>query len=176
VRQVSLKADVDGVNQDLTEKAVLSCWTHENWDMMAANQPFRYYDLWAVRHPFWNPSDHGKLYSELAPVFGEKNALRLAYKARELSISSKTQPIQVISAFGGLAIYRSEIYLKSEYEGLNSEGEMVCEHVPFNISLYDRGAELFINPSLVNLRPFTQLRGILKNFLKKALKCFRNLV
>jgi len=168
-------ADVDGVNKDLTEKAVLSCWTHKSWDMMAANQPFKYYDLWAVRHSFWNPSDHGKLYSELAPVFGEKNAVRLAYKAREFSITTDAPPIHVISAFGGLAIYRSETYLKSKYEGLNSEGEMICEHVPFNNFLYDYGAQLFINPALVNLRPVTQFKGILKNILKIALNRLRNL-
>jgi len=167
-------ADVDGVNRDLTEEAVLSCWTHESWDMMSANQPFRYYDLWALRHPFWNPSDHGELYSELASEFGQENAVRLAYKAREFSIDIKTQPIRVISAFGGIAIYRSEIYFKSRYEGLNNRGGMVCEHVPFNFFLQEQGAQLYINPSLVNLRPLTQIKGILKDYLKIASQSLSN--
>jgi glycosyltransferase involved in cell wall biosynthesis len=163
-------ADVDGVNQDLNEAAMLTCWELDDWDMMSANQPFRYYDLWALRHPFWNPSDHGELYSQLAPVFGEKNAVKLAYKSREFSIHSKTRPIPVISAFGGIAIYRAEIYFKSKYEGLNDYGEMICEHVPFNTYLAQDGARLFINPSFVNLRPITQKSGILKNRLKIAFK------
>ena len=60
--------------------------------------------------------------------------------------SKNTSLIPVDSAFGGIAIYKKEVYMAGTYEG----GQ--CEHVPFHKSLKARGFnQLFINPLLVTL-------------------------
>lgn len=52
-------------------------------------------------------------------------------------------PVPVCSAFGGLAIYRTEAYLAGTYDGVND-----CEHVPFHASIAKAtGQHLYLNPS-----------------------------
>lgn len=52
-------------------------------------------------------------------------------------------PVKVCSAFGGLAIYRTEAYLAGTYDGVND-----CEHVPFHESIAKAtGQHLYLNPS-----------------------------
>ena len=52
-------------------------------------------------------------------------------------------PVPVCSAFGGLAIYRTEAYLAGTYDGVND-----CEHVPFHDSIAKAtGQHLYLNPS-----------------------------
>lgn len=52
-------------------------------------------------------------------------------------------PIQVCSAFGGMAIYRTHDYLLGTYDGRTD-----CEHTAFHRSIAERtGRSLYINPS-----------------------------
>jgi hypothetical protein len=52
-------------------------------------------------------------------------------------------PAIVASAFGGLAIYRTEAYLRGTYAG-----EEDVEHVPFHQSIAKAtGQHLYLNPS-----------------------------
>lgn len=52
-------------------------------------------------------------------------------------------PVPVCSAFGGLAIYRTDAYLAGTYDGTTD-----CEHVPFHDSIANAtGHRLYLNPS-----------------------------
>ena len=57
--------------------------------------------------------------------------------------------ISVLSAFGGLAIYRKSILPNARYVGA-LDNSPVCEHVPFHQAIVDNGGNIFINPSLIN--------------------------
>lgn len=50
-------------------------------------------------------------------------------------------PIQVNSAFGGLAIYKTQPYLEAEYSGED------CEHVPFHRRMIEKGWTIHLNPA-----------------------------
>lgn len=144
-------ADLDGVNSQLTPEAVKTCWRSKcQWDACFANQSAPYYDIWALRHNHWSPSD----------CFEQEKFLRSLrldeYTCRYVSVLSKivtvpvtSEPIKVTSAFGGLGIYKRELLNEGAYVGLNESGDEICEHVAFHSTLCARG-NLFIMPSLIN--------------------------
>lgn len=143
-------ADWDGVNFQLTEKAVLSCWNHEGWDVATANQPEEYYDVWALRHPTWCPGDCWAECRRLERELGSEVAHQLAVSSKRIKIPETHGVIEVESAFGGLAVYRSEVFFQSRYKTPVSDDDELCEHVAFHAEMRARGARIIINPALVN--------------------------
>jgi hypothetical protein len=70
-----------------------------------------------------------------------------------LKIPSNAEWIRVDSAFGGLAIYRSEILnSKAIYSGIRGDGRKICEHVSFHSELQENGARIYLNPAFINAR------------------------
>ena len=143
-------ADLDGVNKHLTLDSVKSCWDYDDWDAIFANQQGFYYDIWALRHPSWNPNDCWRDYENMIPLIGRRKAFQFSVKSRMIELKSDTL-VKVDSAFGGLGIYTSKAFFSSEYLGV-FEGREICEHVPFNLNLTRNNFKLFINPKLVNLK------------------------
>ena len=144
-------ADLDGVNAQLTQAAVQSCWRRQDWDVVTANQAGPYYDIWALRHPLWCPNDYlerGRFFIDhgLSPTF----AGSIASRGINLKIPPDQDWIEVTSAFGGFAIYRADVLTDVHYEGVGPQGHQVCEHVSLNTTLSERGHRLFINPALIN--------------------------
>lgn len=144
-------ADMDGVNRDLTKEAIESCWLYDDWDVVAASQPFRYYDLWALRAAGWNEKDCWEEFGELVPKYGTKKAKKIAITSKMRGLARKSEWVEVESAFGGLAIYRTAAFLAGEYLGSDSSGREICEHVPFHKEIRSKGFRIFINPALVNI-------------------------
>jgi hypothetical protein len=166
-------ADMDGVNRDLTQESVDSCWDYPVWDVVFANQPFRYYDIWALRAIGWSENDCWQEYRELLQSMSPKKAREIAVTSKMKSLSPNMPLLPVESAFGGLAIYTMNAFLSGKYIGLSSFGYEVCEHVAFHQDLRKRGLHLYIAPNLVNLLPKTQKLEFLLNrhnigLLKKA--------
>ena len=149
-------ADLDGLNRNITRKAVESCWTIGYLDMVSASQTYKYYDVWALRAREWCENDCWEEYERLKLQYTEKIALRLAITSKMRSIPRASDPIPVMSAFGGFSIYRLEAFKHGNYVGVLDDGKEVCEHVPFNLQLSSLGFELFIAPKLVNLNSSTQ--------------------
>lgn len=149
-------ADLDGINSKLTRHSILSNWQIEDWDMVSANQPKGYYDLWALRHPILCPNDCWKEFEELERVLGSINAFRQSTLSHSLKISSDVPEIPVQSAFGGIAIYTASSYAIAQYQGIGIDGKPICEHVPFNSKLSQSGFKLFINPRFINVQSSTQ--------------------
>lgn len=145
-------ADLDGMNRELTSAAVGTCFVREDWDACMANQSRNYYDVYALRHPTWCPRDPWKNMWKLRELgIGDLKAREEAIHKIQRRVDTKGDWIQVHSAFGGLAIYKTELFFLSQY---SCEGEIdeftICEHVPFHLKLTNLGKKLFINPALVN--------------------------
>ena len=145
-------SDLDGVNTLLTRSAVMSCWTRDDWDACMANQAAPYYDIYALRHPEWSPNDCWHYESELrSKGMNPLSARRKAIYSRMITIDPKSEWLPVESAFGGLAIYKRELFDNVRYSSILPNGNHVCEHVTLHQQMIRRGAKLFINPSLINL-------------------------
>lgn len=146
-----------------------------------------YYDISALRHPVWNPTDPWKEFELLRATFGEANALNLAVKSKQIDLRGMVAPISVTSAFGGLGLYPlSEVLLtKAKYVGRGSDGSELCEHVGFNLSLWESGVVLQIDPTFVNagytehtryshpiLGPILRLRHLVASSLPAPMRRF----
>jgi hypothetical protein len=161
--------DLDGMNNKVTEEGFRS--TIENptkWSACFANQTKGYYDLYALRCEGWVDGD---VFSELRTL---KNDFPLEQigsckfiewlqqfnhfdRLREKAIYSKMRRIRpkdswvkVESAFGGLGVYRTEVFLKYNYDFQNLDSEVYSEHIDLHYQCNRDQLELFINPLMVN--------------------------
>jgi glycosyltransferase involved in cell wall biosynthesis len=122
-----------------------------------ANSKPVYFDIWALRHPQWCPNDcwaEVRAARDMAPAA----ALDRFVYARQIAIDPGRPPIEVDSAFGGLAIYRLAGVLAHRHRGTTSVGTEVCEHVSLNLALR-RSGRLFIFPGLQNSTPPEHVRN-----------------
>ncbi|MBU3583490.1 glycosyltransferase family 2 protein [Polynucleobacter sp. 15G-AUS-farblos] len=143
-------ADLDGINRSITREKFEACWELSNpWDVVTAIQSERYYDIWALRHPDWNPIDCFTQRSRLESVIGKEAANNLAVKAKQVVLPSAGM-IEVDSAFGGLGIYKRDALLAGRYIGLDDSGNEACEHISLHADLRNEGYRIFINCALVN--------------------------
>jgi hypothetical protein len=145
-------ADLDGINSDLTSRAVKSCWNFDiEWDACFANQSQAYYDIFALRHNAWSPTNCMESCDFLIKNgISRYNAEYATIWSRMIKIDPLMQPIEVNSAFGGLGIYKKKVLIKGKYYGLNSQGGECCEHVSFHEQLRTMKFKLYIIPSLIN--------------------------
>lgn len=178
-----LVADLDALNTLINKKAIESCFVRDDWDVVTANQAGPYYDIFALRHPEWSPNDCWDHFRFLvANGVRRKKAGLAALHARMIRIPAHAPWIKVDSAFGGLAIYRKNIFGVTSYACVNEMGSIICEHVPFNLGLRDQGARIFINPALINsgfnehtrnLKLRRQILRVPTNIVRAILKPFR---
>ena len=144
--------DLDGVNTKLTAVAVNSCWkTPFAWDACFANQSHVYYDMWALRHELWCPSDCWQEYRFLLDCgINKLGALYASVYCRMIRIDPDGDALEVESAFGGLGIYKAHAILPAMYVGTYKNGDELCEHVGLHKTMRDLGSKLYIVPSLLN--------------------------
>jgi glycosyltransferase involved in cell wall biosynthesis len=151
--------DLDDASLAITPSRVRQCMCFEGWDALFANQLFYYYDIWALRDDVRSVDDFLERI-EAAPAGWRRKVARLRHLTwRNRPISPFRRPIRVKSAFGGFGIYRMEVALRSRYIGWRN-GRSICEHVPFNETLSEAGARLFIHPGLINMLPTSLYRAI----------------
>ena len=145
-------ADLDGVNNEISAEAIESCWMRDDWDACFANQRGPYYDIWALRHPFWSPNDcwaqerfyRGATKSKVFSAF-------VSVYARQIEISVDSDWVEVESAYGGLGIYRAEVFTRcGDHIGLDDAGNEICDIPPFHQSIKTPNTKFFINPRLIN--------------------------
>ncbi len=156
--------DLDGLNSNLIEDPEFTKVVEaapDGWGALFANQRGTYYDIWALRHPTWCPTD---CFVEIRKYRrnplnwirngGKKKTRQIAYQTflwdRQKPISPHADIIDVDSAFGGFGIYNTKYLNNAFYLGLTKNGKQVCEHVHFNMMLRDTGANLYIIPKLLN--------------------------
>ena len=145
--------DLNNLNKKLTQKAINSCWEFDGWGAATANQSGPYYDIWALRHKYWNNVDCWESHREMSEILGSSElALWNSVYLKMIKIPSKRAWIKVDSAFGGVAIYDTKYIKDCIYVGVTETGDQICEHVSFNKGITNNGGEIFINPNLINFR------------------------
>ena len=118
-------------------------------DGIFANQSGRYFDIYALRCAGWSNSDCFVEYRELMKSMQPKKAKQKVIWSKMRKIGPKNYPIQVDSAFGGLAIYKNLVFQNYDYtsnEGITQESE----HVYLHRKLKADGLRLYIHPRLTN--------------------------
>jgi hypothetical protein len=145
--------DLNNLNNKLTKNAIQSCWENRNWAAVTANQAGPYYDVWALRHKYWNNYDCWERYEELKKLYNKSRlALWESVYSRMINIPSNSNWIKVDSAFGGIAVYKTKYINGCKYVGITSKGKQVCEHVSFNEGIIKNNGSIYINPKLINFK------------------------
>lgn len=159
-------ADIDGMNFKLSKKGIESCFKEkQEWDGLMANQRCGYYDIYALRAKGWVEYD---CFAELKvlknsvapPKLGNSkiiNFIKLYIhydKLRKIAIyrhmkilRARDGLVPVASAFGGFALYKTNVFLTSSYK---SNDYLQSEHVNFHMLNSPKNKRFFINPSLIN--------------------------
>jgi len=146
-------ADFNNLNKLLTRESVATCWENDEWDVCTANQAGNYYDIWALRHEFWSPNDCWSYFNFLVDLGIRKDrAYSIAINSRMIRLRPNHKWVEVDSAFGGLAIYKTVSLLGAAYTGQLDSGDAVCEHVPLHNQIRNNGFKIFINPGLINFQ------------------------
>ena len=161
--------DLDGVNKKLSFSSFQRALKYEDsWDVLTCNQTGPYYDIYALRSKGWVEEDFlksinlakqridndsknikgGKLVQKLICDF-KNNQLRRKFVYKKMKfIPPWAPPIEVDSAFGGLAIYKPNVLMVNDYQG--SEEELnECEHVVLHRKIRNLGGRIYIYPPLV---------------------------
>jgi hypothetical protein len=145
-------SDFDGINSLLSSSTidnVLSNLNPGSGIAATANQLYKYYDIWALRHPIWSPSDCWYNFNLLKKQLGLLNAHYICNESLMININSSLEPIEVNSAFGGGAIYDIQFLNDCIYVGINNNNP-ICEHISFSKKYCENGGKIFIFPSFIN--------------------------
>ena len=168
-------ADIDGRNRDMNRESFQSSWEIPDWDVVTANQNGKYYDIWALRHDSWCPTDCWIEAKKLQHEIGKENAIEVCVKSKMINISATNLPIRVKSAFGGFAIYKSDLIDDMVYLEDLLDGEEICDHVFVNLKISKLGKRIVINPKMINYNEsfFEKFKRIrLARFIWFSLKSF----
>ena len=157
-----LVIDLDGIANKVSKKGIRSCFEKQlNWDACFSNQLPYYYDIFALRARGWNESDPFKDIEESKKSMqiskqdgfrywkGENSIRQRILYSKMYFIKPWHDWIEVQSAFGGLGIYKTEIFLEFDYSYNSNSEPNTCEHVTLHQKLFVSGKRMFINPRLV---------------------------
>ncbi len=117
--------------------------TDIDWAAIFANQSEKYYDLWALR------SIDNWLNFDCIKCLHKTKDDDYCRGSRIKKINSNEKPIEVLSAFGGLGIYKTKYLKNAEYYGGHDNDEE-CEHVKFHEYIRMNKGKLYINPAMIN--------------------------
>jgi hypothetical protein len=144
-------ADLDGINTKVSTRSFKSALETElEWDILTANQSARYYDILALRHPFWSPNSWTHESDWLTTFMNPEKARRHSLSDRMIRIPKDSSPIQVDSAFGGLGLYRRWVFDEFDYSKDLPEADLEIDHVTLNRKAKSAGAKIYIHPALIN--------------------------
>ena len=131
----------------ITKESILSNFENTEWNMICANQPDMYYDLWALRHHSFMPYDCWHKVWGRPKWMSYEQALHMFVNSMYTQIDESLPPFQVDSAFGGAAFVKMKSLQYAKHFG-TVDGAPICEWVPFCKTV----GNVFINPRFVNLR------------------------
>ena len=143
--------DLDGINTRLKSENILAALNLDlKWDGIFANQLGPYYDILALRHAHWNPQNCSRQIQFLSQYMPWKRAKKIAVWDKMIRIPATAPPIPVISAFGGLGIYKRWVFESNDYsvDGVDALEEI--DHVTLHRKATVQNANFFIIPSLIN--------------------------
>jgi len=102
--------------------ASVSLWASTHADQEGAIRVMQY-DAWAARLNWWEDRRQHGWFHELLPPVG-------------------SEPIPINSAFGGLAVYRSQAFFADGVEYVGGD----CEHVALHKTMRQAGYQMYLNP------------------------------
>jgi hypothetical protein len=185
-------ADLDGMNFKINKKGIDSCLQlNTKWDGLMANQPYGYYDIYALRAKGWVEYDCflelEKVKKECTPPKASKYKLLNFFKLfrhydkirktiiydKMIRLNKNRGLLKVDSAFGGFALYKVEVFLSSDYQLADSYSS---EHVSFHRSEANLQKSFYINTNLVNnkLNEYNLSKFIFIRFMRELKKFLLN--
>lgn len=145
--------DFDIQNNRLKKDSIIKVFSDElSWDALFANQTGRYFDIFALREEEWCPRDcMAEVWELVESGTSKERAKEIAIWSRMKRIPKTSKAIEVDSAFGGLAIYKSWIFDQFDYSTeMTPIGPQESEHVPLHYKVRRAGGHLYIHPRLNN--------------------------
>ena len=134
------------------------------WSMLGGNSKI-YYDMWALRtldkpnKDFWIDKKKDNKY-----IISKDKILESYF-----IISSDSKPIQVVSCFNGIGIYKYNHIINCKYDGTTT-----CEHISFHQEMIEKyNAKLFIFPNLM-IGPHKILGNNMDTYNIKNFKLVKN--
>ena len=130
--------DCGGVNGSLTAKKIKNAiLENENSIGIFPTQKFLYYDIWTLRIDNIINYD---CFEELFKSYKKNSKIRKIFfnligKFLFINFIIKTKKINVISAYGGMGIYKLNKVIDFTYDSNNGKN---CEHVEFNKQIYKK--------------------------------------
>ena len=156
----------------------------QEWSALFCNQTGRYYDIYALRADNWSESDCFLEARKISIEKGWKIARQEAIWSKMIHVSKKQkEAIAVHSAFGGMGLYKSEVFEYFDYSVDLNNSAFESEHVALHKKIEAAGGKMFILPGFTNfswnthnLSSFNFFRYLdtiskklpLKSFRKKA--------
>ena len=125
--------------------------TNQNWDAIFCNQSGRYFDVYALRSEGWCDQDCFLEAKKLAISIGWEKARDVAIWTKMKKINQNShQLIKVTSAFGGMALYKTEVFQRFNYELCDGVHPSESEHISLHKKIADIGGQMFIHPGFTN--------------------------
>lgn len=141
--------DFDIKNNRLDLRVLKDWINNSNWTALFANQTGAYFDIYALRKQGWIEGDCFQEYSKLLEFLSPAAAKQKAIWSKMIKIRKGAKPIRVLSAFGGLGVYRKEVFLAHDYSPASNNYE-ISEHVVLHKKLIGNFNQLLILPNLTN--------------------------
>lgn len=177
-----LVSDFNNLNKKLSMESINSCFQVKDWQVCCANQSGPYYDIYALRHDLWSPNDCWRQHSFYRQYhrFPERSLLA-SVKIRMIKIPYESNWIKVDSAFGGLAIYERDTFKLGRYEGIDADGNLICEHVSLNLAISKSGKRIYINPKFINFAKtdhstIITVKSVIKRFIRYPTKYLKKII
>ena len=143
--------DCGGVNNKLTAKKIKKAISqNKNWVGIFPTQKILYYDIWPLRIKNFIDYD---CFEELFKAYKKNNKIKKIFfklmgKFLFINYLIKSKKINVISAYGGMGIYKLDKVINFTYDSNNGKN---CEHVEFNKKIYNKyGDCLVLDKNLTN--------------------------
>ena len=157
IRENKLYQDVDFVaivdfdikNNRLKLNQLKKLISECSWSAIFANQTGLYYDIYALRKKGWVDNDCFTEYRKFSISMSAQDAKELAIWSKMKKIKKGSPLIPVDSAFGGLGIYRKNVFMNFDYSLLPKRLHE-SEHVSLHKKITDSNGLLFIAPNMTN--------------------------
>lgn len=188
IRENELYKDIDFVavvdfdikNNRLRLNELKKLISEHSWSAIFANQTGLYYDIYALRKKGWVENDCFTEYRKFSMSMSSQDAKELAIWSKMKKINKDSPLIPVDSAFGGLGVYRKNVFMNFDYS-LPAEQLNESEHVSLHKKITDSNGLLFIAPNMTNfswglhnLSRFKLLRMLDQASNRKGFKIIRS--
>ena len=174
--------DFDLKNNRLNLTVLKDLINRNDWSGLFANQTGFYYDIYALRKKDWVEKDSFIEYRQLKENYNPEKAKEIAIWSKMIKISKYAKMISVDSAFGGLGLYRKNLFLENDYTN-DSNDYFESEHVVFHKKIRELQGTLLIVPKLTNfswgphnLSKFKILRFLDRSTNIKSLQGIRSFI